>query len=167
LDNPADQHGRADVASDAVKREYVAVYEHGMGINLYLVSARSADEIVGRYPLFQLFTPDQAIDQLRGITKEYLEGLRMYPGSGRPRDAAVATRSQDERERFIEAQERHWAEALQRYRGMGILGRTMSDVADSQYWVDIDDDADFRLKMHEYWRDDPRYKELPPEKRLA
>lgn len=164
MDDETHQHAGPDVPPIPVKREFVAEYVHGMGNNIYLIRARSAREIVDRYPLFRVVE----IDDDTGLAASDLETMRMYPGPGRARDIAVKHRNPEERRQFLRTQEELWARASRLSSEWGLSVDTSApDMSRSQRWVDIDDDSDFRVKMHDYWRDDPRYRELPPEKRLA
>ncbi len=146
------------MAPPPVKREYLAEYVHGMGNNFYLINARSAQEIKDRYPLFEVSELDHSLK----VSAEFLEWMRYFAGPGRPTDVAAADRSVEERRDFRARQQREHA-ALRARRETSSLGR--GDWP-PQYWVDIDDDDDFRAAMHEYWKDDVRYRELPPERRL-
>ncbi len=150
------------MASVPVKREYLCEYEHGWGLNAYLLLARSQAEILERYPLFSVVEPD---NQDR-VAPWAIERLRMFPGPGRAPDIAVAARSPEERLRFREAQESAWNDTAERMASHGLPGASLSQVKSRQTWVDIDDDAEFRMQMHDLWKDDPRYRELPPERRL-
>jgi len=145
-----------------MKREFVAEYVHGMGHNVFIVYAVSATDVSRRYPLFSVYE----LADWPSLTGDRLEWYRAFPGAGRDRDAAVRGRSEADRRGFLDFQTSVWNEALRRRREGGFPGTTLEDIASTQYWVDIDDDADFQWKMHELWKDDPRYRELPPEKRL-
>jgi hypothetical protein len=145
-----------------VKTEFFAEYAHGHGVNFFLILARSRDEIHERYPLVTVYGLDEQI----GVDNEVLEHLRMYPGAGRPRDVAVLNRTSDERQRFLADQQDHWERAVERKRVARFPGASIEAESGTQRWVDIDDDADFRMQMHELWKNDPRYLELPPERRL-
>ncbi|PKQ25243.1 MAG: hypothetical protein CVT64_11105 [Actinobacteria bacterium HGW-Actinobacteria-4] len=150
------------MASDAVKREFLAEYVEGQGHGLYLIFARSKDDVSQRYPLFVVRDLNENVNP----SPETIERLRMYPGPGRPRDLAVQQRSQAERERFLEAQQKVWERAAELRSARDPARGTIEQIARGQHWVDIDDDADFRMQMHELWMDDERYRELPPERRL-
>jgi hypothetical protein len=145
------------MASVPVKREYVGWYTHGMGLQYFLIRAGSPDEIRGRYPLFVVTTIEES-----KLPAETIEMLRMYPGEGRPLDTAVLGRSPDERALFIAAAIKQRETARER----GVAMKIPEPEREWQYWVDLDDDAEFRMQMHELWKDDMRYRELPPEKRL-
>jgi hypothetical protein len=67
-----------------------------------------------------------------------------------------------ERSAFRARRETHLANVARLRREAG----TDADPAYIQTWTDIDDDMDFRMQMHELWKDDVRYRELPPERRL-
>ena len=150
------------MAPSPIKREFLAEYVHGWGNALYLVRARSKEEVLERYPLFTV----RDLEEATGITSEGLERLRMYPGPNRPTDIAVQDRSPEERQRFVVAQQRLWELAAKAISLDGLPGGTVEEVSQSRHWVDIDDDEDFRAEMHELWKDDTRYRELPPERRL-
>jgi len=145
------------MASVPVKREYVCWYTHGMGNQYFLVRAGSPDEIRARYPLFVVTTIEES--KLPG---QVIEILRMYPGEGRPLDSAVLGRSEDERVRFIAAA----IEQRETARERGVAMKIPQPKREWQYWVDIAEDGEFRMQMHELWKDDSRYRELPPEQRL-
>jgi hypothetical protein len=137
--------------------EYMAEYAHGMGSQFFLVRAPSPEVIQERYPLFSVYPLGES-----SHTPEQVEILRMYPGEGRPLDTAVRNRSPEERERFVEAAMRQREEAHQRY----VAANFPLPAREQQYWVDIDDDAEFRMQMHQMWKGDERYLALPPERRL-
>jgi len=145
------------MASVPVKREYVGEYIHGMGNNFFLIRATSPGEIRVRYPLLVVSDIEES-----KLPSEYIEMLRMYPGEGRPLDSAVLGRSPDERERFVAAA----IKQRQVARECGVAMKIPEPKREWQYWVDIDDDAEFRMQIHELWKDDTRYRELPPEQRL-
>lgn len=140
-----------------VKQEYVAEYVHGMGSQFFLIRAVSAEQVRDEYPLFDVCSIDES-----SLPEGRIEVMRMYPGEGRPLDHAVKGRSSSDREMFVAAAIRQRDEALQRY----LSANFPIPDSEQQYWVDLDDDADFRMQMHELWKNDPRYLELPPERRL-
>lgn len=145
------------MASAPVKREYVGWYEYGWGLNIFLIRAGSPEEIRARYPLLVVTTIEES-----KLPVERIEMMRMYPGEGRPLDTAVLGRSDDERIRFIAAA----IEQRETVRERGVEMKIPEPEREWQYWVDIDNDANFRMQMHELWKDDMRYRELPPERRL-
>jgi hypothetical protein len=145
------------MASVPVKREYVGEYIHGMGNNFFLIRATSPGEIRARYPLLAVSDIEES-----KLPSEYIEMLRMYPGEGRPLDSAVLGRSQHERASFIAAAIKQRETAHERY----VAAKFPIPEHEAQRWVDLDDDAEFRMQMHELWKDDMRYRELPPEQRL-
>lgn len=145
------------MASVPVKRECVGEYIQGWGNAFFLIRAGSPDEIRGRYPLFVV----TAIEESR-LPAERIEMMRMYPGEGRPLDSAVVGRSQEERANFIAAAIKQREVA----RGRGIVMKIPNPEHEMQRWVDLDDDAEFRMQMHELWKGDMRYRELPPEQRV-
>jgi len=145
------------MASVPVKREYVCEYIHGMGNGFFLIRAGSPDEIRVRYPLFVVTTIEES-----KLPTSMIERLRMYPGEGRPLDSAVLGRGPDERALFIAAAIKQREVARERY----VAAKFPIPEHEAQSWVDLDDDAEFRMQMHELWKDDMRYRELPPEKRL-
>jgi hypothetical protein len=152
------------VASDAVKREFAVSYSSGrLGSVEYIVRARSQSEIEKRYPLFEVFEMDEAT----WLTAQQRGFLRAFPGPGRSEDTAISHLPEHERVALASSIHEERERALQRLQRAGHPDAFVDRAMAEQYWVDIDDDADFRVKMHDYWRDDPRYKELPPEKRLA
>ncbi len=140
-----------------LKHEFVGEYVHGMGNQFFLIRARSAEEVRARYPLLVVVT----IEESR-LPAESIELMRMYPGEGRPIDLAVAKRSHRERARFRVAAMRQRESARRRK----VAANFPIPAHEKQRWVDIDDDAEFRMQMHDLWKDDPRYRELPPERRL-
>jgi hypothetical protein len=137
--------------------EYMAEYVHGMGSQFFLIRAPSPEVIKDRYALLVVYSLGES-----SHTPEHLEILRMYPGEGRPLDTAVRSRSPEERARFVAAAIKQREEARQRY----LAANFPVPEREQQYWVDIDDDAEFRMQMHELWKDDPRYLALPPRRRL-
>jgi len=145
------------MASVPVKHEFIAEYAAGMGLMLSIIVARDADEIIQRYPLF-------AVREIRAsdLSEETLDHLRMYPAATSSADAAVAGSPLRVRQEFLRRRTRHLkkVERLRETSGTAGLATYL------QTWVDIDDDAEFRVQMHELWKDDPRYLALPPEQRL-